>query len=115
MCVALLAHGKDRHCLALSRDAEWHTPDMNSSCALRPTVGKRQASFCQQDLLAGLGGRPSACGWSGQGQAAGSWGQEAGGQEPIQGVREVVEYESAYELWVPSSKNMCHWPIRLHL
>lgn len=115
MYAALLAHGKDRHCLALSRDGEGHTPCMSSSCAHRPTVGKKKTSCCQQDFLAGLGGGPSACVWSGQGHAAGSWGQEAGGQEPIQGVREVVEKETAYALWVQSSKNMCHWPIRLHL
>ena len=37
-CEVLLAHGKDGHCLALSRDAAGHVPDTNSSHAHRPTL-----------------------------------------------------------------------------
>lgn len=41
MCVVLLAHGKNRHCLALSRDAAGHMPDTNSPRAHRSTLGWR--------------------------------------------------------------------------
>lgn len=113
-CEVLLAHGKDGHCLALSRDAAGHVPDTNSSHAHRPTLEWR-ARAEGRPLPANKthhcpGWKTSGCMWRREGQAVGSWNQGTGGQGPFQAAREVVGKEGAHELRALGSQN-----IRLHL